>query len=120
MAKQSISSGARFYMGTKIIPADMPDVDFNLPDAELFDKVSFAMAVQWSHTGGQPNHLSSMRMRGLVARNEGRVVISGRGWTVSHYSEQYIEKFSQALETADCDQLMHLSTFTSRWVNEQE
>lgn len=120
MEKRHISSGARFYMGSKILPADMPDVDFNLPDAELFDKVSWAMALQWSSTGEIPHHITSMRRHGMVARNEGRVVVSGRGWTVSHYSESYIKKFSEALEAADSDTLMELATFTSRWVNEKE
>ncbi len=98
-------NSARFYLGTTIYDTEVPVVDINLPDPELFEAVLHDMAVKWSSTGGVPHHKQAMCQDGRVVRfqNSGHVYICGNGWTVSIYQSTYCEAMAAALEAKDTD-----------------
>lgn len=80
---------AVFFTGITVINAEAPEVDVNLPDEELFEAVLHEMAMQWSSSGNKPNFKKAMSRDGRVARYNGKVCVSGAGWSVCYTTENF-------------------------------
>ncbi|BDR26327.1 hypothetical protein RVBP17_3700 [Pseudomonas phage sp. 30-3] len=110
-----MKSYAKFYVGKNIYDAEVPDLDINMSDAELFEVALHQMAVQWSSTAGHPHHKDAMRKDGKVARSKERVYIRGNGWSVSLHSPEFVEKHSAYLAAAEWKLLTDLLVFDTCW-----
>ena len=97
---------AGFFLGTQVYDTDVPLVDANLTDKELFETVLHEMAVKWSSTGGTPNHKAAMAKNGCVIRCNGKVHISGSGWFVTYTTPEFDATESRLIANKDWEGLV--------------